>query len=143
GLMLAVVRQVAQADRLVRAGRWEVLVSTDVYRKTLGIIGLGRIGKAVARRARGFDMPILATDVVRDDAFARQYEVIYVPLDVLLRRADVVSINAPLSQGTRQLIDTQALSLMKPTALLINTAHGGLLGEAGMVPALRGGRIWG
>ena len=143
GLMLAVVRQVAQADRLVRAGRWEVLVSTDVYRKTLGIIGLGRIGKAVARRARGFDMPILATDVVRDDAFARQYEVIYVPLEVLLRRADIVSINAPLSQGTRQLIDAQALSLMKPTALLINTARGGLVDEAALATALREGRIAG
>jgi D-3-phosphoglycerate dehydrogenase len=143
GLMLAVARQVAWADRLVRTGRWEVLVSTNICGKTLGIVGLGRIGKAVARRARGFDMPILATDIVQDDAFARQYGVTYLPLDDLLRRADIVSINAPLSQGTRQLIDAQALRLMKSTAFLINTARGGLIDEAALAAALRQGRLAG
>lgn len=143
GLMLGVARQVAWADRLVRSGRWEVLVSTNICGKTLGIVGLGRIGKAVARRARGFDMPILATDVVQDNAFARQYGVTYLPLDQLLRRADIVSINAPLSQDTRQIIDAQALRLMKPTAFLINTARGGLVDEAALAAALREGRIAG
>src|SRR5262249_23648688 len=141
GLMLAVARQVAQADRLVRAGRWEVLVSTNICGKTLGIIGLGRIGKAMARRARGFEMPILATDVVRDEEFAQQYGVTYVGLAELLRRADIVSINAPLSQGTRHLIDAPALRLMKPTAFLINTARGGLVDEAALAAALREGKI--
>jgi D-3-phosphoglycerate dehydrogenase len=143
GLMLAVARRVAQADRVVRAGRWEVLVSTNICGKTLGIIGLGRIGKAVARRARGFDMPILATDVVHDEAFAGQYGVTYVTLAELLRRADIVSINAPLSQGTRHLIDASALSLMKPTAFLINTARGDLVDEAALAAALRAGAIAG
>src|SRR5262245_10033238 len=94
-LMLAVTRRVALADRSVRDGRWEVLVSTNIWGKTLGIVGLGRIGKAVARRARGFDMTILATDVAQDEAFAQQHGVTYLSLPDLLQRADIVSINAP------------------------------------------------
>ena len=143
GLLLAVARQVAQADRVVRGGRWEVLVSTNIAGKTLGIIGLGRIGKAVARRARGFDMPILATDVVQDEAFAAAHGVEYVTLEELLRRADMVSINAPLQGDTRHLIDAQALASMKPTAYLINTARGDLVDEAALAAALRAGRLAG
>jgi D-3-phosphoglycerate dehydrogenase len=142
-LMLAVARRVALADRLVRDGRWEVLVSTDICGKTIGIVGLGRIGKAVARRASGFDMAVLATDVIPDDAFARQYGVTYLPLPDLLRRADIVSINAPLSRETRYLIDEQALRLMQPHALLINTARGGLVDEQALAAALREGRLAG
>lgn len=142
-LMLAVTRQVALADRSVRDGRWHVFVSTNICGKTLGIVGLGRIGKAVARRARGFDMPVLATDVMPDDAFARRHGVTYVPLPELLARADIVSINAPLSGSTRHLIDDQALRLMKPTAFLINTAQGGLVDEHALAAALRDGRLAG
>jgi D-3-phosphoglycerate dehydrogenase len=142
-LMLAVTRQVTLADRLVRTERWEVLVSTNICGKTLGIIGLGRIGKAVARRARGFDMTVLAMDVVQDEAFARRYEVTYLPLPELLRRADIVSINAPLSGDTRHLIDDRALRLMKPTSYLINTARGGLVDEQALTAALRAGRLAG
>jgi D-3-phosphoglycerate dehydrogenase len=142
-LMLAVARRVALADRLVRDGRWEVLVSTDICGKTIGIVGLGRIGKAVARRASGFDMAVLATDVMPDEAFARQYGVTYLPLPDLLRRADIVSINAPLSRETRYLIDEQALRLMQPHALLINTARGGLVDEQALAAALREGRLAG
>jgi D-3-phosphoglycerate dehydrogenase / 2-oxoglutarate reductase len=142
-LMLAVTRQVALADRSVRGGRWEVFVSTDICGKTLGIVGLGRIGKAVARRALGFDMPVLATDVMPDEAFARQHGVTYLPLPELLRRADIVSINAPLSRDTRHLIDDQALRLVKPTAFLINTARGGLVDEHALAAALRDGRLAG
>jgi len=143
GLMLAVMRRVAWADRLVRAGRWEVLVSADIFGKTLGIVGLGRIGKAVARRACGFDMAVLATDVVQDAAFAQQYGVTYVPLPELLQRADIVSINAPLSRETHHLIDAPALRLMKPTAVIINTARGGLVDEQALAAALRDGRLAG
>ena len=143
GLMLAVTRQVAQADRLVRQNRWNVLVSSNIAGKTLGIIGLGRIGKAVARRARGFDMPILAVDVVQDEAFAASHGVRYVTLDELLRQADIVSINAPLQGDTRHLINAAALAAMKPTAYLINTARGDLVDEAALAEALRGGRLAG
>ena len=143
GLLLAVARQVAQADRLIRQGQWDVLVSTNIFRKTLGIIGLGRIGKAVVRRAQGFEMPVLATDVVQDAAFARQYGVTYVPLEVLLRQADIVSVNAPLHGSTRHLIDAHALRLMQPTAFLINTARGDLVDEAALAAALHEGRLAG
>lgn len=143
GLMLAVARQVAWADRLVRGGHWEVLVSTNIFRKTLGIVGLGRIGKAVARRAQGFEMPVLATDVVHDTTFAQRYGVTYVPLEELLQRADILSLNAPLHQETRALIDAQALRLMKPTAFLINTARGDLVDEAALATALQEGRLAG
>jgi phosphoglycerate dehydrogenase-like enzyme len=142
-LMLAATRQVALADRIVRDGRWEVLVSTNICGKTLGIVGLGRIGKAVARRVLGFNMTVLATDVVQDEAFARQYGVTYLPLSELLQRADIVSINAPLSQNTQHLIDDRALRLMKPTAFLINTARGGLVDEQALAMALREGRLAG
>lgn len=143
GLLLAVTRRVAEADRLVRAGGWDVLVSTNISHKTLGIIGLGRIGKAVARRAQGFEMPVLATDVVQDAAFARQYGVTYVALDELLQRADIVSIHAPLQRDTRHLIDAQTLRMMKPTAFLINTARGDLVDEAALAAALRQGQLAG
>lgn len=143
GLLLTVARQVTLADRLVRDRRWEVLVSTNIAGKTMGIIGLGRIGKAVARRARGFDMPILAADVVQDSEFAATYGVQYVPLDALLRQSDVVSINAPLQGDTRHLIDAQALAAMKPTAFLINTARGDLVDEAALAAALCAGRLAG
>ncbi len=143
GLMLGVSRQVAQADRLVRDERWEVLVSSNIFRKTLGIIGLGRIGKAVARRAQGFEMPVLATDVVQDAPFAQQYGITYVTLEALLQQSDIVSINAPLQGETRHLIDAEALRLMKPTAVLINTARGDLVDEAALAVALREGRLAG
>ena len=143
GLLLAVARQVTLADRLVRERRWEVLVSTNIAGKTMGIIGLGRIGKAVARRAHGFDMPVLAADVVRDEAFAARYGVQYVPLETLLRQSDVVSVNAPLQGDTRHLIDAEALASMKPTAYLINTARGDLVDEAALAAALRAGRLAG
>ena len=143
GLLLAVSRKVMLADRMMRDRRWEVLVSTNIAGKTLGIIGLGRIGKAVARRAGGFDMPILATDVAQDDVFAARYGVRYVPLEKLLQQSDFVSINAPLQGDTRHLIDAQALASMKPTAYLINTARGDLVDEAALAEALRTGQLAG
>lgn len=143
GLLLAIARQVAQADRLVRERRWEVLVSSNIAGKTLGIIGLGRIGKAVARRARGFDMPVLAADVVRDESFAASHNVRYVTLEELLEQADIVSINAPLQGDTRHLIDASALASMKPTAFLVNTARGDLVDEAALAEALQAGRLAG
>ncbi len=143
GLMLAVTRQVARADRLVRSRGWDVLVSTNIFGKTLGIIGLGRIGKAVAKRARGFDMTVLAADVVRDEAFARAHQVTYVTLETLLQQSDIVSINAPLQHNTRHLIDVEALRTMKPTAFLINTARGNLIDEAALAASLQSGRLAG
>ncbi|RMF89065.1 MAG: hydroxyacid dehydrogenase, partial [Nitrospinota bacterium] len=137
GLMIAVARKIPVADRAIREGKWPVLMGTELWKKTLGIIGLGRIGKAVAKRARGFDMQILAYDIVQDEAFAQQYGVRYVSLEELLQSADFVSINAPLSSTTTHLIDARALRMMKPTAFLINTARGGLVDEKALIQALQ------
>lgn len=143
GLMLAVSRRIATANDLVRDGRWEVVIGADICGKTIGIIGLGRIGKAVARRARGFGMTILATDRVHDRAFVEEHGVGYVDLPELLRRSDVVSVNAPLGEATHRLIDAAALRLLKPTAIVVNTARGGLVDEAALAAALRAGRLAG
>jgi len=143
GLMLNVARKIHLADRNVREGKWLVFMGTDLWNKTLGIVGLGRIGKGIAKRARGFEMQILAYDIYQDNAFAREHGVRYVSLEELLRESDFVSINAPLSPGTSHLIDEKALNLMKPTAFLINTARGGLIDEKALVKALQEKRIAG
>jgi D-3-phosphoglycerate dehydrogenase len=143
GLMLAVSRRIAVANDLVRDGRWEVLISSDICGKTLGIIGLGKIGKAVARRARGFGMTILAADQVRDPLFAEEFGVRYVELPELLGQSDIVSINAPLGETTNRLIDAAALGMMKRSAILVNTARGGLVDEAALAAALRAERLAG
>ncbi|MCI0527549.1 MAG: phosphoglycerate dehydrogenase, partial [Nitrospira sp.] len=143
GLMLSMARKIHLADKAVRENKWVVFMGTDVWNKTLGIIGLGRIGKGVAKRARGFEMKILAYDIYQDEVFAREHGVRYVSLEDLLRQSDFVSINAPLSASTSHLIDEKALSLMKPTAFLINTARGGLIDEKALIKALQEKRIAG
>jgi D-3-phosphoglycerate dehydrogenase len=143
GLMLTIARKIHLADKAVREKKWQVFMGTDLWNKTLGIIGLGRIGKGVAKRARGFEMKILAYDICRDEAFAREHGVQYVSLEELLRESDFVSINAPLSAETSHLIDEKALSLMKPTAFLINTARGGLIDEKALIKALQEKKIAG
>jgi glyoxylate reductase len=115
-----------------------------VHGKTLGIVGMGRIGSAVARRARGFDMTILYTKRSRlSGAEERDLQATYVPLDDLLRRADFVSLNAAFTPETHHLIGARELSLMKPTAILINTARGPMVDEAALVEALKSRRIAG
>lgn len=147
-LILAVARRVVEGDRLVREGRWTgwaptQLLGADVHGKTLGLVGMGRIGRAVARRAEGFAMPVrywsrreLPTEV-RRPAWRPA------PLEELLREADIVSLHVPLTPDTRHLIGADALKLMRPTALLINTARGPVVDEAALVEALREGRLAG
>lgn len=143
GLMLSIARKIPIADKAVRGNKWLVFMGTDLWNKTLGIIGLGRIGKGVAKRARGFEMKILAYDIYQDEAFAREHGVQYVSLEELLQQSDFVSINAPLSTSTSHLIDEKALNLMKPTAFLINTARGGLIDEKALIKVLQEKRIAG
>jgi D-3-phosphoglycerate dehydrogenase len=143
GLMFAVARQVVYADRQLRAGGWKPLVGVELAGKTLGIVGLGRIGRLVVRRLAGFEMNILAHDPARDEEFARQHRVRYCALDELLREADVVSLHAPVTPETRGLLGAVQLSQMKQTAFLINTARGELIDEAALVEALREKRIAG
>jgi D-3-phosphoglycerate dehydrogenase len=143
GLILAVVRQIPHGDASTRAGQWKRLVGPELRGKTLGIVGLGQIGKGLARRARGFGMELLAHDAVEDAAFAASWGVRYVPLDELLSRSDVVSLHAPVTPQTRHLINRDRLGRMKPSAYLVNTARGELVDEAALYDALKAGTIAG
>ncbi|HYM71048.1 MAG TPA: D-glycerate dehydrogenase [bacterium] len=148
-LVLAVARRVVQADRLVRAGIFpgaqsQFLVGGAVHGRTLGIVGLGDIGRAVARRARGFGMRILYMKRTRlSAAEERELGVEWAPLPDLLRDADFVSVHAAQTPETHHLIGARELRLMKPTAYLVNTSRGSLVDEAALVTALRDGWIAG
>jgi glyoxylate reductase len=147
-LILAVARRIGEAERYIRAGRWshwspQLLVGADVYGRTLGIVGLGRIGLAVARRARGFGMTILYSGRQRREAAEAEVGATFVPLDELLRRSDFVSLHAPSTAETRHLIGRPQLTLMQPTAYLINAARGALVDQAALFEALRARRIAG
>ena len=146
-LLMAVSRRVVEGDALTRAGRfmgWDpmLLLGSDISGKTLGIIGMGRIGQAVARRAMGFDMRILYYDQAPVPE-AEEYKAEFVALDELLRESDFVTLHAPLTDETRHMIGSQELRLMKKTAYLINTARGPLVDEEALVEALKEGIIAG
>lgn len=143
GMMLALARHIYTADRAVRDGAWPRLVGGELWGKTLGVVGLGRVGKSTALLGRGFGMRVLATDIAWDITFANEHQLSYVPLDRLLHEADFVSLHCPLTPRTRGLIDDAALALMKPTAYLINTARGAVVHEEALVRALRDRRIAG
>ncbi len=147
-LILAVRRRVVEADAFVRAGRWEdawdetPLDGFDVSGATIGIVGLGAIGAAVARRARAFDMRILYTRRNRlDEAEERELDVEFRDLDALLAEADIVSLHVPLTDQTRRLVDARRIALMRPGACLVNTARGPVVDEDALVAALTEGRL--
>lgn len=147
-LMLATARRLIEGDNLVRSGRWQgwgplQLLGLDVYGKTLGIIGFGRIGQAVARRAQGFGMSVRTYSRSRHEDAEQRLGVRYTSLDHLLAESDIVSLHVPLTADTRHLIGEAELSLMKPTAILINVARGPIVDEAALYRALRDGRLWG
>lgn len=148
-LLMGVARRIVEGDRYVRAGSFKVwkptlLLGSDVHGKTLGVIGMGRIGVAVARRARGFSMTILYHNRRRVEAsLEAEISARFVSLERLLRSSDFVTIHAPLTTETRYLIGAKELALMKPTAYLVNTARGPLVDEDALVESLRGGRLAG
>ncbi len=148
-LLMATARRIVEADRFLRAGRWEgwdllQFLGHDVHGKTLGICGLGRIGKAVAKRARGFDMRLLYADTVRaPEAVERELGVSFVDKDTLLREADFVTVHVPLFPETRHYISDRELGLMKPTAILVNAARGPIVDEAALARALQQKKIAG
>lgn len=147
GLLLATARRMGEAERYLRAGQFTgwgplLLCGTDVHRATLGILGAGRIGKAMARRARGFDMQLLYYNRHRlPQTEEEQYALTYAPLDELLRQSNFVSIHAPYTQETFHLLGSRELALMKPSAMLINTARGPLVDEKALVLALQQGTL--
>jgi len=144
-LMLALARAVPQANASTQAGRWEksAFSGTELRGKTLGLVGLGRVGTEVARRARALEMKVLAYDPYVTPAAAREVEVELTPLEDLLRRSDVLSLHTSLSPATDKMIDASALAKMKKGAWLVNCARGELIDEAALAEALRSGHLAG
>ena len=148
-LILSCARNVVAGDEMVRKGKWQVgwtpdlLLGQSVHGATLGIIGLGRIGSAVARRAKGFDMKVLYYNRGRNERAEAELGTQYRDLDALLARSDFVSIHTSMNGASRQLINKYSLAKMKPTAFLINTARGAIVNERDLAAALRKGVIAG
>jgi len=145
GMMLSCARRLPQADVSMKAGRWDKaqFMGTELRGKTLGIVGTGRIGRAVGYKASAFLMRLLAYDPVVNAEFVKQTGAHYVDLNTLLRESDFVTLHVPLIEQTRHLIGKQQLGLMKPTAVLINTSRGAVIDEAALVEALQSGKIAG
>jgi len=142
-LMLALAVDLLAHHEQVKGGRWITDFHRGFWRATVGIVGLGRIGKAVARRCQGFETRTLAYDPVPDTIFARDHGVHLVPLDTLLREADIVTLHLPLTAETVRFINRDRLALMRPTAFLINTARGAIVDEEALAEALTAGRLAG
>ena len=148
-LLMTLARRVVEADKYVRTGKWKVgwhpamLQGRDVYGATIGIVGAGRIGYAVAKRATGFSMKILFYDVIPRPEMEKDFGAKKVDLDTLLKQSDFVSIHVPLMKETHHLINAEKLRLMKKTAYLINNSRGPVVDEKALYDALNEGRIAG
>jgi len=148
-LLLAAARRIVEADHFLRSGQWrrwsiDLLAGHDVHHKTLGIFGMGRIGQAVARRARGFSMRVLYNDTRRaPEAIERELELEFVEKDRLLAESDFVSLHVPLTESTRHLIGAAELAKMKPSAIIVNTSRGPVIDEPALAEALSKGVIAG
>jgi glyoxylate reductase len=148
-LLMAAARRVVEADRFARSGlwhrwEWDLLWGVDVYGKTLGVVGFGRIGRAVARRALGFNMRVLYQDALRaDPTVERELRATRMDLEPLLAEADFVSLHTPLLSETRHLMNERTLRLMKRSAVLVNASRGPVVDEAALVRALQEGWIAG
>jgi lactate dehydrogenase-like 2-hydroxyacid dehydrogenase len=147
-LLMAAARRLPEGDRYVRDGKWKtwgplLLLGPDVHGATIGIVGFGRIGQALARRAQGFGMTILYQDVHRaSPEVEAEFGATFMPLEELLPRADFVSLHVNLTHDTHGLIDAEKLSWMKPTAVLVNTSRGPVVNGTALADALRSGQIF-
>ena len=148
-LLMAVARRVVEGDKYVRTGQWKVgwhpmmLQGRDIYGATLGIVGLGRIGCAIAKRAKGFDMKVLYNDVIRRPDFEKEYGIEFVDVDYLFKNADFITVNVPLMKETHHLVNEKKLKMMKKTAYIINNARGPVVDEKALYKALKEGWIAG
>lgn len=136
GLLIAVARRVVPTHNLVQGGVWRREQGMELSGKTLGIIGLGRIGKKVARRAQAFEMPVVAYDIAPDTAFAAEHGIELVDFDTLLARSQVVSLHVPLTPLTHHMMNAAAFARMQPGSVLVNTARGGVVDSAALAAAL-------
>jgi glyoxylate reductase len=148
-LLLAISRRIVEADKYVRAGKWIIpwspmmMVGNDVYGKTLGIYGLGRIGQAVAKRARGFDMRLVYYDSHRSLNMEKELNLQYMSLDDVLKQCDYLVIHVPLTSETRHSMNSEKFSLMKNTAFVINTSRGPVVDEKALIAALQRSQLAG
>jgi glyoxylate reductase len=147
-LLMAAARRIPEGVDYVRAGKWHtwgpmLLMGPDVHHSTLGLVGLGRIGAEMAKRAKGFDMHVLYSDVVRNEALEASLSLEHAPLERVLAQADFVSIHTPLTPETHHLMNRERLAQMKRTAILINTARGPVVDPDALLEALTSGTIGG
>jgi len=143
GLILSLARRIPEADQKTKSGKWEKIIGKSVWEKTLGVIGLGKIGRQVVKRARGFQMNILGFDLVKDKKFAQRYGIKYVNLEKLLQKSDYITIHIPLNDATRGMISYKELEKIKKEAFLINTSRGGIVDEQALYKALRNNQLKG
>ena len=143
GMMICLGRRFREAQIAMNAGKWNILVGTELFRKTVGIIGFGRIGHSLAQRLQGFDAEILVCTPRLASADIDAFGLKQVDFETLLERSDYISVHAPLTPETRHMIDADALARMKPGAAIINTARGGLVDDRALLAALQAGRILG
>jgi D-3-phosphoglycerate dehydrogenase len=141
GLMIAAARHITQKNQEIKAGFWENTMGYEIFNKRIGIIGFGNIGKAVARRASGFNMEIVAYGKHKDYESAEKLQVSFVEFNELLSTSDVIVISTNLNEKTRNMINKEALSIMKQTAILINISRGGLVDENALTEALKSNQI--
>ena len=143
GLILATARKIPMLDRKTREGGWVRSTGAEIYEKTLGILGLGAIGKAVAKRALGFDMKIMAYDPYLDEEYARSTNIEAASFDDIIRNADVLSLHLPLLNETKNIISADVMRKMKPGTIIVNTARGGLIDEDAAYELLKSNHLGG
>ncbi|HEY3365787.1 MAG TPA: D-glycerate dehydrogenase [Symbiobacteriaceae bacterium] len=146
-LLMCAGRRIVESERFTKSGQWKtwgplLLAGQDIHHATLGLVGLGRIGAAVARRAKGFDMKVVYFDPYRNEQAEQELGVEYMPLDDVLKVADFISVHVPLMDSTRNLIAARELGIMKKTAVLVNTSRGGIVNEPDLYHALKDGAIF-
>lgn len=142
-LLMAVARRVVEIDNGCHADDWGKRIALDIHGKTIGILGLGAIGKGVALRAKGFGMEVLAYDVFRDEEFARQQGITFTDVETIVKKADFISIHLPLTPETHHLINRDTLQNAKKNLIIVNTSRGGMVNEDDLYELISEGRIYG
>ncbi|AEB06804.1 D-isomer specific 2-hydroxyacid dehydrogenase NAD-binding protein [Coriobacterium glomerans PW2] len=142
-LLLAVARRLTEIDSGCHHGDWAKKEALDVYGKRIGVLGLGAIGKGVAKRAQGFDMSVFAYDIVKDEQFIKRNNIIFTDVETIVRECDFITLHLPLTETTRHLLNKNSLKAAKPNLVVVNTARGALLDEASMFDLLATRRIYG
>ena len=145
GLMLALNRKIPVANNRTKEANFSIngLLGFDMHQKTVGIIGTGKIAKVLIKLLSGFDLRVLAYDVVKDEEFARQYNVVYTDLDTIWAKSDIISLHCPLTEQTKYVINKESINKMKNGVLLVNTGRGPLVNSLDLIEALKNGKVGG